>query len=389
MISTRSFEYFIPTKIYFENGSSQKIVEVIGITKQDRALLVADPSIIKVGLIEGIAGAFNKAGVQFSIFEKIEPNPKAEAVELGAEMARGEGTTLIVGIGGGSALDTAKGIALRAKNEGFIMEYSREGTRVIENRPLPIVAIPTTAGTGSEVTSVSVITDTRQNRKLVVASPFLFPKVALLDPLLTKTLPPRITAETGMDALTHAIESFTTLNEEPITDALSMGAIRLIANALYRAVANGDDLEARSRMLLGSTMAGMAFGVAGLGIAHSTAHALGGKLGIAHGLANAIMLPHVMRYNIISKPEKFRDIAETLGENTRDLPVLEAAYMSVEAVQKLMEATGIPRQLSTIGVKEDMIEILAKDAVNDRGTFPRNPRKASIDEIINIYKKAL
>jgi alcohol dehydrogenase len=387
-ICSRDFNFHIPTKIIFGLGKAQTFVNECDLKASDKILFVIDPGLLKLGISDEIVSSFSKRGFDYIIFDALEPNPTAETVEEGAKIARNERVATVIAIGGGSAIDTAKGITVRATNEGYIMDYSREGNRTVTVSPLPLIAIPSTAGTGSEVTSVSVLTDTKQQRKLVVASPSICPKIAVLDPQITQSLPAKLTAETGLDALTHAIEAYITLNDEPITDALAMGAIKIIAKYLCLAVANGNNLEARSQMLLASTMAGMAFGNAGLGIVHSTAHSLGGKLNISHGLANAIMLPYCMEFNLISKPEKFRDIAMAFGESVSGLPLLDAAYKAVEVVRKLSKAVGIEDSISKLGVTKEILRDLTVNAMNDKGTFPRNPRQATFDQMLGIFEKA-
>ena len=386
-VSNRKIAFQIPTRIILGVGKAKTFMDDCGLKPEDKILFAIDPGLIKLGITDSIVEGFANKNYQYEIYDNIEPNPTDKSVEEGAKVAREMKADAVIAIGGGSAIDVAKGIVLRATNDGFILDYTRIGNRTMTAPPLPLYAIPTTAGTGSEATQVSVITDTDNHRKLVVAFPQLFPKVAVLDPLLSKSLPAHLTAQTGMDALCHAIESYVTLNAEPITDAVAMGAIKIISNYLYRAVANGEDLEARSQMLLASNMAGFAFANAGLGIVHSTAHSLGGVINLGHGLSNAIMLPVCMEFNLIAKPEKFRDIAIAFGEDVSNLPLLEAAYKAVEAVKKLSKAIGTDKKLSDLGVTEDMLDELTNKAMGDAGTFPRNPRKANYDDTIGLYKK--
>jgi len=389
MLTGMSFNYFLPTKILFGLGKAKQIVQECNITDNDKILIVADPYLVEKGFIKKITDGLEGSNIDYEIFSDFEPNPSTASVEAGAKLAKKTNCNYIVTIGGGSSMDTAKGIALRAVNEGHILDYSRIGNLTVKNCPLPIIAIPTTAGTGSEVTPFAVLTDTENSRKIAVAHPLLFPKIAVVDPELTISMPSKLTAETGMDALTHAIEAYVTINAQPITDSLAIGAIKIIGQNICKVVANGDNIEARSNMLLASTMAGIAFSMVGLGIVHSTAHALGGVVHLSHGVSNALMLPYVMEYNLISKPEKFRDIADTLGENTQGLPLLDAAKKAVKAVKNLNALIGIPEHLGELGVKKDIIEELAQKAVNDVGTFPRNPRKSCLKDIIELYEKAL
>jgi alcohol dehydrogenase len=251
----------------------------------------------------------------------------------------------------------------------------------------PLVAVPTTAGTGSEVTWFSVLTDPDAKAKIVIATPFIAPNVAMIDPVMTQTMPPEITAFTGMDALTHAVEAYVSAKATPMSDTLALRAIELIGSNLRQAVGNGDNLEARSNMMLGSTIAGMAFANSSVGLVHAMAHALGGWFNIAHGIVNAVLLPPVMEYNLIACPAKYADIAVAMGENIEGLSDIEAAHISVEAIHDLSEDIGIPRDLKKLGADPSLVGQLADETENQRGAYPFNPRKANKTDVIGIFNK--
>lgn len=380
--------FHMPTKIVLGIGKAQSLIEEITSEGLNNLLLVADPGIMELKRVKDLIENIINKGFLCAIFNEIEPNPSSRSVEKGAKIAKEFGVDSVIAIGGGSAIDVAKGIALCATNEGSVLDYSRIGNKKITVRPLPLFALPTTSGTGSEVTHVSVITDKTNLRKIVIASPWLYPKTSILDPLLVQSLPPNLTAFTGMDALTHAIEAYVTLKNGPITDSLAIKAISLIAKYLGPVVANGDNIEARTHMMTASCMAGMAFANSGLGIVHSTAHSLGGVINLGHGVANAVMLPYCMEYNLVSNPEKFVNIALALGQKVNDLSLHDAAFKAIKAVKKLTRSIGINERLSNLGVKREMLEGLANKALTDVGTIPNNPRKPSFEDLLKIFEKA-
>lgn len=298
---------------------------------------------------------------------------------------KNENCDMIITIGGGSAHDCGKGIGIGATHEGDLYDYA--GIETLTNPLPPIVAVNTTAGTGSEVTRHCVLTNTEKKIKFVIVSWRNLPQVSINDPLLMVDMSPRLTAATGMDALTHAIEAYVSKDANVVTDAAAIQAIKLISKNLRKAVALGENLEARDNMANASLLAGMAFNNANLGYVHAMAHQLGGQYDLAHGVANAMLLPHVERYNIISNPEKFRDIAEFMGENIEGLSVMEAAEKAIDAMFKLAEDIGIPRRLRDVGVKEEDFEYMAGNALKDGNAFS-NPRKGTEEDIVNIFKAA-
>ena len=380
--------FHVPTKVVFGVNVVETLGDIVKSYNTDKVFLVTDGGIVKSGLAEKISNILKKASISCDVFDKVEANPTIPTVHNGAEQFNKNKEGVIIALGGGSAMDAAKGIAVKATHEGGIDGYTRHGGKVVRDIVPPIIAIPTTAGTGSEVTWVSVLVNPEIKRKIVVPSPFIAPKIALVDPVMTVTLPPHITASTGMDALTHAVEAYVSRNWNPISDAYALRAIQLVSNNLRQAVGNGENMEHRYNMSLASTMAGIAFVTAGLGMVHSTAHALGGRCNVPHGVANAIMLPLVSRYNVIAEPEKYRDIAQAMGEDVRGLNAMEAGIEATEAMQLLSEDIGIPKGLKELGLDESLIDQLAIDAMDDLGTFPINPRKANKQAVIDLFKQA-
>ncbi|WP_374652410.1 iron-containing alcohol dehydrogenase, partial [Rhizorhabdus sp.] len=329
----RAFSYHIPTQIEFGNGAIARLPEFVKALGGSRVLVVGDPGVQRAGLIDRVQAILTGASIFNAVFADVESDPATRSVDEGTVHGKANGCDLVVGIGGGSALDTAKAIGLMLVNDGNIKDYV--GIGKVPRAGAPVIAVPTTAGTGSELTIWSVLSDKVAKAKISVGSVLNCPAIALLDPELTLSLPPQITAATGMDALTHALESYVNTATQPISEAMSDQAMTLIARSLRKAVADGSDVEARGDMLLASTIAAMAFNSTRLGLVHAFAMPLGAKFGIPHGLVNAIMLPEVMRFNHLANPRKFARIAEIFGEKTAGLSVEEAAALSVSAIEKL------------------------------------------------------
>ncbi|OUM95767.1 MAG: alcohol dehydrogenase [Thermobacillus sp. ZCTH02-B1] len=382
----KRFRYEIPTAIEFGCGSIQTLADHVKALCGSRVLVVADPGVVKAGVVERVTEPLRSAGIPYDIFSDIESDPDIASVEKGTGQARDGGCDLIVGVGGGSSLDTAKAIGIMLTNGGHIRDYV--GLGKVKNRPAPVIAVPTTAGTGSELTIWSVLSDKERKVKLSVGSVYNCPALALLDPELTVPLPPHVTAFTGMDALTHAIESYVNLNTQPISEGMSVQAMKLIAANLRTAVANGNNLEARANMLLASTIAAMAFNATRLGLAHALALPLGAHFGIPHGLVNAMLLPEVMRYNLIGNLQKFAEIAAIFGERTEHLSLREAAERSVEAVRRLNRDIGITQTLGDFGVREEHLDMIANEAM-ESGNVPVNPVRATAKDLIGICRRLL
>ena len=382
----RAFSYHIPTQIEFGNGAIARLPEFVKALGGSRVLVVGDPGVQRVGLIDRVQAILTGASIFNAVYADVESDPATRSVDEGTVHGKANGCDLVVGIGGGSALDTAKAIGLMLVNDGNIKDYV--GIGKVPRAGAPVIAVPTTAGTGSELTIWSVLSDKVAKAKISVGSVLNCPAIALLDPELTLSLPPQITAATGMDALTHALESYVNTATQPISEAMSDQAMTLIARSLSKAVADGSDVEARGDMLLASTIAAMAFNSTRLGLVHAFAMPLGAKFGIPHGLVNAIMLPEVMRFNHLANPRKFARIAEIFGEKTAGLSVEEAAALSVSAIEKLKLDVGITAKLSNFGVTEGRFDEIVDEAMLS-GNVPVNPRQPSHDDMKALLRAEL
>jgi len=383
----KHFSFTGAKKIIFGNGSFDMLGDHIRDMKASRPLVVLDRNLSKTGFKERIANTCGKNGVKATIFDKqVEAEPRLEVADEGAKAARKGKCDIVVGIGGGSAMDVAKAIAVLAVNNGSAVDYL--GLNKVPGPGLPTIMVPTTAGTGSEVTFTAVFVRQDLKKKEGMNSPYLYPDLALLDPVLTLTLPPVSTASTGIDALCHAIESFTSVNASPMSEMFSLDAIQLISENLRTCVHDGGNLEAREKVLLGSLYAGLGLANAGVGAVHSLSYPLGGKYGVSHGLANTVMLPHVMSFNLPGALEKFTIVAEAMGEIVDDMPLREAAYLAVEAVQSLIEDCGIYTTLEDLNIPEEDFPELAKVAMTVTRPLENNPRKVTIEDAIEIYGEA-
>lgn len=382
------FDYFVPSVNFFGRDSVKVVGERCKLLGGKKALIVTDKFLVKIanGPVEQVIKFLKEADVESVIYDGVEPNPKDTNVADGLKIYQKENCDIIVTVGGGSPHDCGKGIGIAATHEGDLYDYA--GIEKLVNPLPPIIAVNTTAGTASEVTRHAVITNTKTKVKYVIVSWRNTPLVSINDPMLMLDKPPALTAATGMDALTHAVEAYITLGANPVTDAAAIQAIKLIANNLRQAVAYGHNIEARENMAYASLLAGMAFNNAGLGYVHAMAHQLGGLYDMPHGVANAILLPHVARYNLISNPQKYANMAEFLGENIDGLSVMEAAKKAIDALTRLSKDVGIPSGLSELGVKEEDFEYMAKMAMID-GNAGCNPIKGTEKDIVNIFKSAL
>jgi alcohol dehydrogenase len=386
MLWNRIFKYELPTAIEFGNGAVRNLADHVARLGGTKVLLVSDPGVQKAGMTERLTDVLKKAGIPYVIYNEIEPDPDIEGVMRGKAVAAAEGCDLIVGLGGGSSLDTAKAIGLMLVNGGHIRDYVGNGK--VPKKGAPVIAVPTTAGTGSELTIFSVLSDKKEKKKLSVGSVYNCPDLALCDPELTVSLPPHVTAATGMDALTHALESFVNKATQPISEALSIQSMKLIARSLRVAVAQGDNLDARYDMLMASLIAAMAFNPTRLGLSHALAMPLGAHFGIPHGTVNAILLPEVMQYNLIGNLEKFKLIAQLFGMPVEGMPLPEAAEQAVVAVRKLKADVGITQTLSDYGVTEDSLDTIASEAMNSHNV-PVNPRKPTLEDFKMICRAAM
>nr|WP_295970828.1 iron-containing alcohol dehydrogenase [uncultured Bacillus sp.] len=356
-------------------------VKKLGLAK---ALLVTDKVLNSNGVVKEITDVLDEAGVAYTIFDHVKPNPTTTNVHEGFSIFQKEGCDFIITVGGGSPQDTGSAIGVLSTNGGNIADY--EGMHKSKNKSVPIVAISTTAGTAAEVTINYVITDEARKLKMIMIDPNALPTIAVNDPVLMLKKPKGLTAATGLDALTHAIEGYTAKGAFELSDAIAYKSIGLIGRYLERAVENGSDLEARSGMGWGSFIAGLSYSNAGLGIVHSMAHQLGGEYDLAHGVANAMLLPYVMEFNMDACPEKFADIARALGVDTAGTTVEEAAKMAVAKVHEISRTVGIPSLRESAFRVED-VEKLAEQALKDACTGA-NPKQVTKEDLVGIFMTA-
>ena len=382
----KTFSFTGAKKIVFGRGSFAALPEHLAEQMVFRPLVVLDRTLAESGFREKVSGLLDQAGMGCVIYDKTEPEPPLELADEGTKLALKKKCDGVIGIGGGSAMDLAKAIAVLAANKGKAEEYL--GLNRVPGPGLPKIMVPTTAGTGSEVTFTAVFIRKKLKKKEGMNSPYLYPELALLDPELTLSLPPHPTAATGIDALCHAIESYTSVNASPMSEMMSIEAIRLISDNLRTAVHDGTNIEAREAMLLGSLYAGLGLANAGVTAVHSLSYPLGGKYGVSHGLANTIMLPRVMAFNLPGALEKFVDIAEVMGEIVDELPLREAAYLAVEAVESLIEDCGIMTTLEELEIPETDFPELAKVAMTVARPLANNPCKMTLEEMVELYQEA-
>jgi alcohol dehydrogenase class IV len=373
-------------RILFGPGSIERLGPEAQLLKAKKILIITDQGVIQAGLLEGVEKSLQSVNLPFVIFDGVEPDPRIEVVEKSVEKAKKEGIDLIIGFGGGSSLDIAKVTSIMITNTGKIDSFF--GVDLVPNPGVPVILIPTTAGTGSEVTPIAILSDTKEKLKKGIVSPTLFPEVTILDPKLTIGLPPSVTAFTGMDALTHAIESYYSINATDLSDLLAFRAMELLSKNLRMAYAHGENLAARSSVLEGSLLAGIAFANAGVGAVHAFAYPLGGEFHLAHGLTNTLMLPYVMRYNILGCPSKFAQMAKAFGEKVEGISELIGAEIAVRFIERLSDDIRVPRRLRDVGIPEDAIPRLAEAAMKVTRLLANNPRKVTLEDAVAIYKSA-
>lgn len=380
----REFSFRLPTRIEFGDGQSRRVgVEAKGLGGT-RALVVTDPGVKAAGLVDAVIEDLERAAVAAVLFDDVSPNPRDTQVMRGVELAAAEGCDLLVAVGGGSPMDVAKAVGVVLAHGGRIQDHEGRGT--VSRLIMPLVAIPTTAGTGSEVSFSSVITDTERSFKMSVGSPLIAAAVALVDPLLTAGLPPRITAYTGMDALSHAVEAFTATSSEPLTDSLALRAIELVGANLRQACANGEDKAARGGMMLASLLAGIAFCNTDVAGVHCIGEAIGGLYDTPHGVAMAIYLPVVVDFNRPARPEKYAAIARALCGAAMGLPTPDAAESAAVAIRALSRDLDIPRA-SDVGVRPEDFARLARAAAAN-GSVKSNPRVVTEDDFYAMLEAA-
>jgi len=383
----QTYQFKAPSVIVNGPGAAKEVGSFAkGLGK--RALIVTDNFLEKIGLLNDIKSLLEAAGVTFAVYDKVVSEPTMEYTEEGLKVFKEAQAEFLIAVGGGSPMDAAKAISALARNPGKMSDFM--GANKIPQMGAPLIAIPTTAGTGSEVTQFTIITDIVKNVKMLIASPNIMPRVALVDPLMTLQMPQGITTATGLDALTHAIEAYVSVKAHPITDTLALQAIRLISGNLRQAWSDGGNIEARTNMMTGSLMAGLSFSNSSVALVHGMARPIGAYFHVPHGISNAALLPTVIEFSILGNPRRYADIAEAMGEVTAGLSVLDAAYLAGKAVKRLNEDLKVPA-LRGLGVDEkkfnSLLNQMAADALAS-GSPGNNPRKATQDEIVELYRKA-
>ena len=386
MTIDRILRFRQPAFVRYGFGVSATAGEEVQELGSTRVLIVTDKGVRGAGLVEGVLASLKKAGLDYKIFDEVESNPTTVTVERALARLRAMDADGVIAVGGGSPMDTGKAVAFLATNGGKVADYM--GADKVKLGPLPCIAIPTTAGTSSEVTNNVVFTDPQAHLKFAVGSPNAAATRALIDPDLTLTMPPALTAATGMDALTHALESYTTKGAYDLTEVLALEAIRLIGRWLSVAVEDGQNRQARERMMMACLLGGIAFNQSRLTIVHAMSHPVSGWCGTPHGVANAILLPHVMAFNVDYAQEKFARIARALGVDTEGMSATEAAHSAVDKVRRMNEELGIPPNLSAVGVRAELVPHMTADAMKS-GNVPINPRPTTYEDVVAIYEAAI
>jgi len=378
--------FLIPPVLITGSGSSEKVGEEgkkLGVKK---ALIVTDQVMVKLGVLEGVKKALEQSKIQFIIYDAVATEPTVDYVKEGLKSFKDNGCDFLIAMGGGSPIDTAKAIAIMATNPGSIEDY--KGLGKVAKAGAPLIAIPTTAGTGSEVTQFTIITDTKTNVKMLIGSPFIIPRVALVDPLLTLSCPRGLTAAVGIDSLTHAIEAYVSVKAQPMSDIFCLSAIELISGNLRQAWANGNNVEAREKTMLGALQAGIAFSNASVALVHGMSRPIGAYFHVAHGASNAALLGAVTEFSLIGNPARYAHIAKAMGENITGLTDLEAAQLAAKAIKALIKDIKIPT-LRELGVEKNKLDQLAPKMAEDAiasGSPGNNPRQATKEEIVELYK---
>ncbi|ELU5587683.1 L-threonine dehydrogenase [Clostridium perfringens] len=381
-----SYKFFMPAISLMGADCLKDAGEQVAELGFKKALIVTDKVLGQIGIVKKVTDVLDNKSIEYAIYDETKPNPTVKNVNDGLALLKEKECDFVISLGGGSAHDCAKGIALLATNGGEIKDY--EGVDKSKKPQLPMVGINTTAGTGSEMTLFAIITDEERHIKMALVDKHLTPIIAVNDPMLMLAMPKSLTAATGMDALTHAIEAYVSTSATPITDACAEKAIELISNYLVNAVENGEGVEARDMMAYAEYLAGMAFNNASLGYVHAMAHQLGGFYNLPHGVCNAILLPHVQEYNKATSASRLAKIAKIMGGNIEGLTDEQGADLCIDMIKSLSQTVGIPEGLGVLGVKESDFETLATNALNDACSLT-NPRKGNLEEVIAIFKKAM
>jgi len=390
MLETLKFDSYFSSQLHYGfHIHETKIVEILNELQSRKVFVATDQGLLDSGLVKKVTAILDANNVEYAVFSQVEANPSSETVMKGKSEFLHHGCTSILAIGGGSVIDFAKCVGAIVNNEGDILDY-RRGKKELNKQSVPLIIIPTTAGTGAEVTASAVISDKEANRKYIVYSQFIVPKYIILDPLFTLSLPSHIVAATGMDALVHAIESYVSNAANPISEAFSLQAIRLLNNSLEKSFASSKNVEARAEVYLASVLAGFAFNNGKLGIVHSCSHPLSAHFNVPHGLANAILLPYIIEFNLLANTKKFAEIARIFDPTLYLKSDREASRKLITISKELNENLTIPSSFNylEIDVTEEKLNQLVADAIDDKGTYPFNPRHATQQDIKKIYVRA-
>lgn len=384
MQNSRLFQ--LPPVIHFGCHASDQVGPEAARFNARKCFVVTDNNLVGLGNVEPVLSSLKKAGIPVAVYDGVNDEPTLNHVADGLDILRQEGCDLVIAVGGGSPIDAAKAIAIMAVNEGKLEDY--QGVGKIPRAGLPLIAVPTTAGTGSEATIYSIITDPARNVKMPIGSPYLLPRAALVDPLLTLSLPPKLTAATALDALVHAIEAYVSLKAQPLSDVMALSAASLIVENLITAWENPALLEARTKVMLGALQAGMAFSNASIALVHGMSRPIGANFHVPHGLSNCLIFAAVTEFSIPGNPGRYADIARAMGVNTRGLTDLQAALAGLDVIKGLLARVKMP-SLKDLDLDKgkftEKLEQMAKDAIAS-GSPANNPRAASVEEIVALYR---
>lgn len=383
----QEFNFKVPTQIVFGVGAALKVGTFCKKLNGTKAFVTSGQTVSKTENFAGLVSDLEQSGISCTVYTHIPPEPTVEEVDRISKLLEESGCDILIAVGGGSTIDTSKALAMLKRNGGSVRDYLFGGSKTIGKPSLPLIAVPTTAGSGSEVTAASVISDPQQNTKLSVTHEYLIPKVAVIDPILHKDMPPFITATTGMDALTHAIEAYVSRHANPVSDAYAAEAIRLISCNLREAARNPDNIEARSQMAIASVLAGLAFTNGGLGAVHGISQSMGGVAHVAHGLGNAVLLPYVMEHNLVGRPERFAEIAHMFGEKVDHLSIQDASLQAVKAVRRLCVDLQIPLKIREVGISQEMFPTIVEETMKYR-LLPQNPVALKTQDVYSILQNA-
>ncbi len=386
-MTVSTFTITQPTQIHFGQGIINTLPKIITDLGGSKPLVVMDPGLVKAGQDIPVTTPLTEAGIEFILYDNVDPEPGLRLADRGAEIAKENSCDCVIGIGGGSAMDVAKAIAILLTNGGRAEDYI--GLGKIKKPGVPKIMVPTSAGTGAEVTFTAVFINEKTGSKAGMNGEPLYPEAAVLDPSLTLSLPPQVTASTGIDALTHALEAYTSIQAHQVSEMYSLEAIDLIVNNIRSAYADGRNMEARSNMLLASLLGGKALAIAGVGLVHAMAYPLGGMFGISHGLANAVLLPYVTEYNLIGNLKKHALLAELFGVDTSKLPLRDAAAELVEELHLLNSDLNIPATLKELDIPADKIQEMAEIALTVARPVENNPRQPNKEEVMALYEYAM